>query len=35
MDFEPICRIVDTAIDLSLRDKRALLAISLIGQLSC
>ena len=25
MDFEPICRIVDTAIDLSLRDKRALL----------
>jgi len=25
VDFEPICRIVDTAIDLSLRDKRALL----------
>ena len=25
MDSEPICRIVDTAIDLSLRDKRALL----------
>ena len=24
MDFEPICRIVDTAIDLSVRDKRAL-----------
>ncbi len=25
MDFEPICRIIDTVIDLSLRDKRALL----------
>ena len=25
MDFEPICRIVDTVIDLSLHDKRALL----------
>jgi PTS system nitrogen regulatory IIA component len=25
VDSEPICRIVDTAIDLSLRDKRALL----------
>jgi PTS system nitrogen regulatory IIA component len=25
VDFEPICRIVDTAIDLSPRDKRALL----------
>jgi PTS system nitrogen regulatory IIA component len=25
VDFEPICRIVDTVIDLSLRDKRALL----------
>ena len=24
MDFEPICRIVDTVIDLSVRDKRAL-----------
>jgi len=25
VDFEPICRIIDTVIDLSLRDKRALL----------